>query len=40
MARLADMFLITVFFVLKFPPGPAAAAAWSIPRGDSCSSYS
>jgi hypothetical protein len=27
MARLADMFLITVFFVLKFPPGPAAAAA-------------
>lgn len=27
MARLADMFLITVFFLLKFPPGPGAAAA-------------
>jgi hypothetical protein len=27
MTRLADMFLITVFFIIKFLPGPAAAAA-------------
>jgi hypothetical protein len=27
MSQLADMFLVTVFFLLRFPPGPVAAAA-------------
>jgi hypothetical protein len=27
MTRLADMFLVTVFFIIKFLPCPAAAAA-------------